>query len=68
MDIRKVTHTWRGTKEETYDDVARFCRVTKLEEVREHNYILTLGRYVGPKREYVKLGRRIHYGCGEKNN
>lgn len=49
-DIGKVAttyHAWRGTKEESYEDVAGFCKVTKLEEVREHDYILTPGRYVG---------------------
>lgn len=49
-DIKKVTttyHAWRGTKEETYEDIAGFCKAADLEEVREHDYILTPGRYVG---------------------
>lgn len=53
-DIEKVAstyHTWRGTKKETYEDITGFCKVVKLEEVREHDYILTPGRYVGLEEE-----------------
>lgn len=53
-DIGKVAttyHAWRGTKEETYEDIAGFCKAAKLEEVREHDYILTPGRYVGLEEE-----------------
>lgn len=53
-DIKKVAttyHAWRGTKEESYEDVAGFCKAAKLEEVREHDYILTPGRYVGLEEE-----------------
>lgn len=49
-DIQKITHayhTWRGVKDEPYEDVEGFCRAVKIEEVREHDYILTPGRYVG---------------------
>ncbi|WP_210400765.1 class I SAM-dependent DNA methyltransferase [Nosocomiicoccus sp. HMSC059G07] len=49
-DIQKVAttyHAWRGTNDETYEDIAGFCKAAKLEEVREHDYILTPGRYVG---------------------
>lgn len=50
-DIKKIAdtyHAWRGQKEAgTYEDVAGFCKAAALEEVREHEYILTPGRYVG---------------------
>lgn len=50
-DIQKIAHTfhtWRGLVEgETYADIQGFCKAATLEEVREHEYILTPGRYVG---------------------
>lgn len=53
-DIQKVAttyHAWRGTKEETYEDILGFCKAATLEEVQEHDYILTPGRYVGLEEE-----------------
>lgn len=50
-DIQKIAHTfhiWRGIVEgETYEDIQGFCKAATLDEVREHEYILTPGRYVG---------------------
>lgn len=49
-DVNKISdvyHAWRGTNEQEYEDVAGFCKVAKMDEVREHEYILTPGRYVG---------------------
>ncbi|WP_406045106.1 type I restriction-modification system subunit M [Micromonospora sp. NBC_00898] len=50
-DIRRVAetyHAWRGTdKTIQYMDVAGFCKSATLDEVREHEFILTPGRYVG---------------------
>ena len=49
-DIKKITnafHTWRGTLDEAYEDVQGFCKAATLEEVRNNDYILTPGRYVG---------------------
>lgn len=45
--IADVYHAWRGTNDQDYEDVAGFCKVAKLDEVREHEYTLTPGRYVG---------------------
>ncbi|MFB5281813.1 type I restriction-modification system subunit M [Peribacillus sp. Hz7] len=49
-DIKKITdtfHTWRGTLDEPYKDIQGFCKAATLEEVRNNDYILTPGRYVG---------------------
>ncbi|MFI2131883.1 type I restriction-modification system subunit M [Lysinibacillus fusiformis] len=49
-DIQKITyafHTWRGTAEGEYEDILGFCKAATLEEVRNNEYILTPGRYVG---------------------
>ena len=47
-DIAKIAgiyHAWREGK--NYADVSGFCKAAKLEEIRNHNHILTPGRYVG---------------------
>jgi type I restriction enzyme M protein len=43
--IAQTYHAWREGKK--YDDIAGFCKGVRLEEIREHNYVLTPGRYVG---------------------
>ncbi|MCB5191806.1 type I restriction-modification system subunit M [Methylobacillus arboreus] len=48
-DINKVTetyHAWR-TGEGNYEDIAGFCASVSLERVKELDYVLTPGRYVG---------------------
>jgi len=47
-DLGKIAgayHAWREGN--GYGDVAGFCKVEKLEEVRRNKYVLTPGRYVG---------------------
>jgi type I restriction enzyme M protein len=51
-DVAKIAETaycWRrsGEAENSYEDVAGFCRSVKIDEVMEHGYVLTPGRYVG---------------------
>lgn len=49
-DIKKVAdvyHAWKGTNDKEYTDVAGFCSSASLETVKEQDYILTPGRYVG---------------------
>jgi type I restriction enzyme M protein len=53
-DVDKVAntyHAWRGDKELAtdldYEDVKGFCKAASLEEIAEHNHVLTPGRYVG---------------------
>lgn len=50
-DIRKIAHTyhaWRGDPSAgAYEDIPGFCRSATLDDIRQHNYILTPGRYVG---------------------
>lgn len=48
-DLAKVSeayHHWR-TQDGQYQDVPGFCKAAKLEEIKEHDYVLTPGRYVG---------------------
>jgi type I restriction enzyme M protein len=50
-DIARVAgtyHAWRGEKGAgKYQDVLGFCRSVTLEEVSQHGFVLTPGRYVG---------------------
>ena len=50
-DIERIAstyHAWRGDADAgDYEDVGGFCRSTTVEEVAEHEYVLTPGRYVG---------------------
>ena len=48
VKIAKTYHSWRAASEAaTYEDEPGFCKAASLQEVKEHNYILTPGRFVG---------------------
>lgn len=49
-DIAKIAdtyHAYRGTSGQAYEDVAGFSKAATIEEIRENDYVLTPGRYVG---------------------
>lgn len=48
-DINKIAeayHNWRNI-DSKYEDVKGFCKSAKIEQVREYEYVLNPGRYVG---------------------
>jgi len=48
-DVDKITetyHHWRN-KSDKYEDVPGFCKSATLDEIREKDYVLTPGRYIG---------------------
>lgn len=48
-DISKVASAYHNFKTQNgkYEDIAGFCKVATLDEIKEHDYVLTPGRYVG---------------------
>lgn len=48
--ISETYHNWRN-KDGDYEDIQGFCKSASLEEVKENNYVLTPGRYVGTEAE-----------------
>lgn len=46
--IADTYHAWRGDAGAgTYEDIPGFCKAAQLGEIRNHNCVLTPGRYVG---------------------
>jgi len=48
-DIAKITETYHHwhNKNEKYEDIPGFCKAVSLDEIREKDYVLTPGRYIG---------------------
>jgi type I restriction enzyme M protein len=48
-DIAKISdtyHHWRN-KNDKYEDIPGFCKSIALDEIRQKDYVLTPGRYIG---------------------
>ena len=50
-DINLIADTFTKFEDGTLEDEKGFCKVSDLEEIKKHDYILTPGRYVGFKPE-----------------
>jgi type I restriction enzyme M protein len=55
-DIDKISgtyHAWRGDSgcDHSYEEIPGFCKAAKIEEIAQHGYVLTPGRYVGAAEE-----------------
>lgn len=49
--IAGTYHKW--AKGEPYADIAGFCKLASLEEIKKEGYVLTPGRYVGTEEEQI---------------
>jgi type I restriction enzyme M protein len=58
-DVAKITdayHAWRGEEHAIerrgkYEDIAGFCFSARFDDIKEHGYVLTPGRFVGAEDE-----------------
>jgi type I restriction enzyme M protein len=52
--IIDIYHNWRN-ENANYEDIAGFCKAATVDEVRQNNYVLMPGRYVGTEEEEIDL-------------
>jgi type I restriction enzyme M protein len=46
--IAGAYHAWRGEMgDDAYADEPGFCKAARIDEIKQHNFVLTPGRYVG---------------------
>ena len=45
--LTNIYHTWLGKNTEQYEDIVGLCKSVDVEEVKNSDYVLTPGRYVG---------------------
>jgi len=62
--IENTYHVWRDLtptlskgegERPNYEDIAGFCKAATIDEVRQNNYVLMPGRYVGTEEEEIDL-------------
>ena len=47
-DILKIAGTYHQfVNDDNYEDISGYCKAATIEEIKDNNYVLTPGRYVG---------------------